>query len=520
MDTLLAISLIAIAGFIGLFLGAFLHFVITNARGEAARTAADSIRKEAIRESENIQKEARLAAKAEALKVKEDLECELKERRKEQANTERRLTQKEESLDKKCTQYDQKVSQFEQKERSLEQIKERLKQKDEEMSDVLQQQITALERVASLDKETAKQMILEKLQGEVTQEAGTLIRNTLDEAKERIEKESQRLLAYAMQRYAGECTYERTTCAIPLPSDEMKGRIIGREGRNIRTLEAATGVSILVDDTPEAVVISCFDPVRKEIARQVMERLISDGRIHPARIEELMKKVTKDVEETIFEAGEAAVLELGLQGIQAPLVKILGRLKYRYSFSQNVLKHSIEAANFMGMIAAELNLDVQKAKRIGLLHDIGKAIDHETEGSHARIGADLLRKHGEAKDVVNAVASHHQEEEATNVYGPLIIACDALSASRPGARSEAGELYLKRLEQLETIAKENKGVENCFAIQAGRELRVIVEPEKISESEAQVLARHICEEIAKQVTYSGQIKVTIIRETRSIDYAK
>lgn len=504
----------------GLVIGAVGYWLLLKVRGGAAAANAERMKSDAQKEADHILKDARFTAKADALKVKEDAEQEIKQRRKEQANVERRLQQKEETLEKKSNQLDTKLQNLEKKEQDLDIQKERLSTRDEELHEVIIKQLSELERISGLDQGSAKEMLLEKLKGEVTQETGTMIRHVLDEAKEKAEREAQKMLAYAMQRYAGECTYERTSATIPLPSDEMKGRIIGREGRNIRALEAATGVSILIDDTPEAVVISCFDPVRKEIARLVIERLIADGRIHPARIEELLKKVRKEIDESVYEAGESAVMELGLQGIQAPLIRTLGRLKYRYSFSQNVLKHSIEAASFMGAIAAELGLDPQKAKRIGLLHDIGKAIDHEVEGSHAKIGADLLRKHGESKDIVNAVAAHHEEEEAQTVYANLIIACDALSASRPGARSESGELYLRRLEQLETIAKEKQGVENCFAIQAGRELRVIVEPEKITESEAQILARDICTEIAQQVTYSGQIKVTVIRETRSVDYAK
>ena len=390
----------------------------------------------------------------------------------------------------------------------------------EEMKKAVARQIDELERITELDRESAKNLLLEKLRGEVENECGILIRNIVDEAKQKAERESQRLLVYAIQRYAGECTYERTTATIPLPSDEMKGRIIGREGRNIRALEAATGVNILIDDTPEAVVISCFDPIRKEIARRLLEKLISDGRIHPTRIEDLIKKIRKEIDEEVFDAGEKAVLDCGVQGVPKPIINLLGRLQFRFSFSQNVLKHSIETAAFMGAIAAELGLDEQKARRIGLFHDIGKAVDHEIEGTHAAIGADILRKHNEAKDVINAVAAHHEEVEGTSIYAILANACDALSASRPGARSETTELYLKRLEQLENIANEFSGVESCFALQAGREIRVVVQPEKISEAQAQVLSRDICSRIEKEMNYPGQIKVTVIRETRSVEYAK
>ena len=430
------------------------------------------------------------------------------------------MTQKEENLERKNDSLDAKLKNVEKKEHDLDNQKERLIQKEDEVKKIIARQVDELERISSLDRESAKQIILEKLKGEVENECGLLVRDIVDEAKQRAERESQLLLVHAIQRYAGDCTYERTTATIPLPNDEMKGRIIGREGRNIRALEAATGVNILIDDTPEAVVISCFDPIRKETARRLMEKLISDGRIHPTRIEDLIKKIRKEIDEEVFDVGERAVLDCGLHGVAKPLICLLGRLQFRYSFSQNVLKHSIETAAFMGTIAAELGLDEQKARRIGLFHDIGKAVDHEIEGTHASIGADLLRKHNENKDVINAVAAHHGEVEATSIYAVLANACDALSASRPGARSETTELYLKRLEQLETIANEFNGVDSCFALQAGREVRVVVQPEKVSEAQAQLMARNICQRVEKEMNYPGRIQVTVIRETRSVEYAK
>ncbi len=430
------------------------------------------------------------------------------------------MTQKEENLERKNDSLDAKLKNVEKKEHDLDNQKERLIQKEDEVKKIIARQVDELERISSLDRESAKQIILEKLKGEVENECGLLVRDIVDEAKQRAERESQLLLVHAIQRYAGDCTYERTTATIPLPNDEMKGRIIGREGRNIRALEAATGVNILIDDTPEAVVISCFDPIRKETARRLMVKLISDGRIHPTRIEDLIKKIRKEIDEEVFDVGERAVLDCGLHGVAKPLICLLGRLQFRYSFSQNVLKHSIETAAFMGTIAAELGLDEQKARRIGLFHDIGKAVDHEIEGTHASIGADLLRKHNENKDVINAVAAHHGEVEATSIYAVLANACDALSASRPGARSETTELYLKRLEQLETIANEFNGVDSCFALQAGREVRVVVQPEKVSEAQAQLMARDICQRVEKEMNYPGRIQVTVIRETRSVEYAK
>ena len=509
---------------VGLLIGISIGIMIVNwvqrKQQMAANKAADNIRAEAKRESEHILREARVSAKSEILKMREDCESELKERRREQGSTERRLAQREESLDKRTEALEGKLKNIERQEKELDAVRDRLNSKEAELQKSISRQIDELERIAGMGREEARDILLEKLKNEVRNESGILVRNIVEEARERAEKEARRILTYAIQRYASDCTYERTTATIPLPNDELKGRIIGREGRNIRALEAATGVSILIDDTPEAVVISCFDPIRKEVARQLMERLIADGRIHPTRIEELAKKISKELDDEVYAVGEAAVLQIGIQGVAPQVMKLIGRLKYRYSFSQNVLQHSLETASFMGMIAAELGLDEQKAKRIGLFHDIGKAIDHEVEGPHAQIGADVLRKHNEAKDVVAAVAAHHGEVEATSIYDILIGACDTLSASRPGARSETTELYLKRLEKLEEIAHDFSGVESCFALQAGREVRVVVMPEKISEGESQILARDICQRIEKEMSYPGQIKVTVIRETRSVDYAK
>lgn len=504
----------------GLVIGFIIEVVINKLRGSSAAAAAAKVRQEAEKEASNTLREARVTAKEEARKIKDEVENELKERRREVQQSEKRIQQKEDNLDRKNDSLDAKMKNMERKEAELEEAKQRAAKKEEELKETISKQIDELQRVSELDRETAKQMILEKLKGEVENECGLMVRDALDDARQRVEHESQELIVNAIQRYAGDCTYERTTATIPLPNDEMKGRIIGREGRNIRALEAATGVNILIDDTPDAVVISCFDPIRKEIARRLMEKLISDGRIHPTRIEELIKKISKEIDEEVFSVGERAVLDCGLHSVPKALISLLGRLQFRYSFSQNVLKHSIETAAFMGTIAAELGLDEQKARRIGLFHDIGKAVDHEVEGTHAAIGADLLRKYNENKDVINAVAAHHCEVEATSIYGILVNACDALSASRPGARSETTELYLKRLEQLESIAQEFPGVESCFALQAGREVRVVVQPEKVTEAQANLMARDICLRIEKEMNYPGQIKVSIIRETRAVEYAK
>ena len=511
---------IGAAAIVGIIAGYVLSIVLAKLRGDKVAVEATKAKEDAKREAEHLLREARVTAKSDALKIKEEFESEMRERRKEQQAGEKRLSQKEENIERKSDALDSRIKSLERKEKDLDEVKERLNVRDEEMKKAIAKQVEELERISGIDRESAKGMLLEKLKGELDNECGILIRDTLEETKQKAQTEAQKVLALAVQRYAGDCTYERTTATIPLPNDEMKGRIIGREGRNIRALEAATGVNILIDDTPEAVVISCFDPLRKETARRLMEKLVSDGRIHPTRIEDLIKKIRKEIDDEVFTAGEQAVLETGLQGVPKPLITLLGRLQFRFSFSQNVLKHSLETAYFMGTIAAELGLDEQKARRIGLFHDIGKAVDHEVEGTHAAIGADILRKHNENKDVVNAVAAHHGEVEAGSVYAILANACDALSASRPGARSETTELYLKRLEQLESIAHEFQGVESCFALQAGREIRVVVQPEKISEPEAQVLARNICTRIEKEMNYPGQIKVAIIRETRCIDYAK
>ena len=504
----------------GLLLGMFLTWIFLKMRGTTAKVVADRIKSDASKEAEHITREAKVAAKSEKLKIRDEVENEIQEKKVELATQEKRIIQREFNLEKKADALESRMSGVERKEEEINAIKTRVSDKEDELTRTISHQVDELERVADLDRESAREMMLEKLKGELTNESGQLIRRIQEETKQKAERDAQKIITYAMQRYASDCTYERTTATIQLPSDDMKGRIIGRDGRNIRALEAATGVSLLIDDTPEAVVISCFDPIRKEVARRLLEKLVADGRIHPTRVEELISKVQKELEEELFETGEAAVLECGITGVQPQIITLLGKLKYRFSFSQNVLKHSLETAYFMGIIAAELGLDQQKAKRIGLYHDLGKAVDHEIEGSHATIGADILRKNGEPKDVINAVAAHHNDVEPESLYAILATLCDALSASRPGARSETTELYLKRLEDLEDIALTFKGVETCYALQAGREIRVVVQPDKVSDNDANVLARDICLRIEKEMNYPGQIKVSIIRETRCIDYAK
>ncbi|NLZ63584.1 MAG: ribonuclease Y [Lentisphaerae bacterium] len=486
----------------------------------AAQEEATQIRRRVQQEGEVLLKEAQIKAKETALAAKDEFEASCKQHRRELQKNEERLTAKEDNLDKRLAQLESRLEELDKRDQELKLQSESLRTKQEELKAKINQQIVELQRVANLSEEEARQILLERLEESLENERGLLIRRYQEENKQRLIQEAQVIMVGAMQRYAGDCAYERTTSTIPLPNEDMKGRIIGREGRNIRTIEAATGCSILIDDTPEAVVISCFDPVRREIARITMERLVADGRIHPARVEEIVNKVRKEVEGEIQKAGQETIEKLGIARLRPNIVSLLGRLKYRYSFSQNVLMHSIEVATMMGAIAAQIGLDERKAKRAGLLHDIGKAVDHEVEGSHAAIGADLLKRAGEEEDIVNAVAAHHEETEKTSLMAIMVQICDTLSASRPGARSETTELYLRRLEQLESIGNAFEGVETCFAIQAGRELRVIVQPERISENAAAVMAREMAERIEKEMRYPGQIRVSVIRETRSIDYAK
>jgi ribonuclease Y len=511
---------IAIAAIIGIAIGVAIMMVFQKLFSASATAVAGKIREEALKEAEHIKREAKVAAKSEKLKIRDQVEEEIKGKKQELQTLEKRIIQREGTLEKKADALDARMAAFEKRDIEQKSVLERVHLKEIELKKLITRQVDELQRIAELDRESAQKMMLAKLKDELVNESGQLLRRIQEETKQKAEREAQKIITYAMQRYAADCTYERTTATIQLPNDEMKGRIIGRDGRNIRALEAATGVNLLIDDTPEAVVISCFDPIRKEVARRLIERLVSDGRIHPTRVEDLVKKVHKEIEEELFETGETAVLETGITGVQPQVIKLLGRLKYRYSFSQNVLKHSLETAYFMGIIASELNLDEKLAKRIGLLHDIGKAMTHEVEGSHAIIGADVLRKQGETEEVINAVAAHHNEVEPKSLYAILVNVCDALSASRPGARSETTELYLKRLEQLELIANDFPGVESCYALQAGREIRVVVYPDKVNDNEASNLARDICHQIERKMNYPGQIKVSIIRETRYIDYAK
>lgn len=514
----------------GIALGYLLKAFIDR---QSARGAKE-LTKNAKREADTIIKEARIAAKEELISSREQFEGETKERRQELKRIEERLDQREANIERKSDLLQNRIAEVDKREEAaykqeqevwkqeegLRQKQEEIRGEKEKLAEMQATQEAELQRIATFTREEARELILGRLREEMEAERGALIRRLQEETRNSCEKEARKVMVNAMERYANECAYERTTATIALPNDEMKGRIIGREGRNIRAIEAVAGVSVLIDDTPEAVVISCFDPVRRAVARNAMERLVSDGRIHPTRIEEIVAKSQKEMEEEICKAGRDAVEELGLNNVPRNIVRMIGSLKYRFSYSQNVLKHSIESAYMMGSIAAQLGLNEKTARRAGLLHDIGKAVDHEVEGTHAQIGADILRRAGETEEIVNAVAAHHEEEDKITLLGVLVGVCDTLSASRPGARSESTELYLRRLEKLESIGGSMEGVEKCYAIQAGRELRVVVEPDNIDENRSAILAREIANEVEKQLQYPGQVKVTVMRETRAVEYAK
>lgn len=475
---------------------------------------------EAKKEAEAIRKEARLEAKNITYQARVEAEKELKEKRHELNHLERRLRQKEESIERKFEQIERREQELMKRERELQSRERELSEKEKKYEGLIKEQMAVLERLSGMSEEEAKKEFLKRVEEEMRLEAARLAKRIEDEARENAEKKAKEIISFAVQRYASDYVADETVTAVSLPNDEMKGRIIGREGRNIRALEAATGVDLIIDDTPELVTLSCFDPVRREIARLSLERLIADGRIHPARIEEVVEKVKREVEAVIKEEGERAVFELGLSGIHPDLIKIIGRLKYRTSYGQNVLQHSLEVAHLASMMAYELGVDPKFAKRAGLLHDIGKAVDHEMDGSHQEIGATLARKYGESQAIINAILVHHGEGEPETVEAALVAAADALSAARPGVRRESIENYLKRLKQLEEMAMSFKGVQACYAMQAGREIRIIVKPEELSDEECAMIARDLSRKIESQMSYPGQIKVTVIRETRYVDYAR
>ena len=487
---------------------------------EAARAQAEEINREAREKSELILKEAEVKAKDIVLGARAEAEREMRERRRELTQLENKLESREETLEKRIEAFERREADLNRRDQSLRSREKNLAEKEAQHQALVDEARTKLEQIAGLTREEAKRSLMEEMIGQARTDAAKHIRIVEEEAREEADRRAKRIISIAIERLAGEFVTERTVSVIPLPNDEMKGRIIGREGRNIRAIEAATGVDIIIDDTPESIVISCHNPIRREIARVGLERLIADGRIHPGRIEEVIRKAEQEVEESIREAGQRAIIEVGVHGIHPELVKLLGMLKYRYSYAQNVLMHSIEAAFICGAMAAELGLNEKQARRAALLHDIGKALTHEVEGSHALIGAEIARKYGESAKIVNAIAAHHEEVKAETILAPLVDAADALSGARPGARREVLESYVKRLEDLEAIAKSFKGVEKCFAVQAGREMRVIVEPSQVSDEDSVLLARDVARKIEQDMTYPGQIRVTVIRETRATELAR
>ncbi len=516
-----------ITAILGFIVGGAVFFIwgITKQRKdavnlEAARAQAEEITKEAQSRSQLVVKEAELKAKDMVVGAKADAEREMRDRRREIAAIEQKLETREETFEKRQEAFERREADLNRRDQSLRSREKSLTDKEEVLQAHIDEARTKLEAVAGLTREEAKRSLMDEMIGQARTDAAKHIRIVEEEAREEADRRAKRVVAIAIERLAGEFVAERTVSVIALPNDEMKGRIIGREGRNIRAIEAATGVDIIIDDTPEAVVISCHNPIRREIARVSLQQLISDGRIHPGRIEEVVRKAEQQVEESIREAGQRAIIEVGVHGIHPELVKLLGMLKYRYSYAQNVLMHSIEAAFICGAMAAELGLNEKQARRAALLHDIGKALTHEVEGSHALIGGEIARKYGESAKIVNAIAAHHEEVKAETILAPLVDAADALSGARPGARREVLESYVKRLEDLETIAKSFKGVEKCFAVQAGREMRVIVEPTQISDEDTSMLARDVARKIETDMTYPGQIRVTVIRETRATELAK
>ncbi|HBE80443.1 MAG TPA: ribonuclease Y [Firmicutes bacterium] len=507
---MIGLIIAVISGLIVGYLGAILYgmFKLQSAK-ENARKLMDDAKKEV----ESIKREALLEAKEEALKVKNELERENRERRADIQRLEKRLLQKEESLDRKSEIIEKKEETLAKKEGEVEKLKT-------ELQETHQRHRHELERISGLSSEEAKTLLLKDVEEEVQQEIAIKIRELESKAKEESDRKAREIISLAIQRCAADHVTEATVSVVALPNDEMKGRIIGREGRNIRALETLTGIDLIIDDTPEAVILSGFDPIRREVARLALEKLIVDGRIHPARIEEMVEKSQKEVEAIIKEEGERATFETGIHGIHIEIIKLLGRLKYRTSYGQNVLQHSIEVAHLCGLMAGELGADINLAKRAGLLHDIGKAVNHEIEGPHVTIGADLAKKYRESFAVVNAIAAHHGDVEANTVEAVLVQACDAVSAARPGARRETLETYIKRLEKLENIADSFEGVEKAYAIQAGREIRIMVKPDRVDDLNSVKIAREIVKRIEEELEYPGQIKVTVIRETRAVEYAK
>lgn len=513
VEILIPILLCAAGLVAGLIVGYFYRRNIAESKIGRAEDSVKKLIEDAQKRAEVIRKETVLEAQEEVLKLKNEFEREQRERRNETIKLEKRLVQRDEALDRKLDNLEQKEEQLNKKTKEITRAKE-------ELENITSRQLEQLEHISGMTKDEAKELLLEKVENEARHDVAVMLREIETKAKDDAEKKAREVLSLAIQKTAADHVAECTVSVVPLPSDDMKGRIIGREGRNIRALETATGIDLIIDDTPEAVILSGFDPVRREVARIALEKLIVDGRIHPARIEEMVGKAQKEVDNQIREAGEHAVFDVGIHSLHPELIKLLGRLRYRTSYGQNVLKHSLEVAHLASIMASEIGANAKLAKRAGLLHDIGKAVDHEVEGPHVKIGADLAKKYKESADVVNAVGAHHGDIEPTTVEAVLVQAADAISAARPGARRESLENYIKRLENLEEIANSFAGVEKSFAIQAGREVRIIVKPDDVDDVGTTLMARDIVKKIEKELDYPGQIKVNVIRETRAIDYAK
>ena len=519
-NSIQAIGLILIGIFVGIAAGVYLRKRFTEIQKKSIETQSKQLIEKAIREAEQIKKEAQLQSKDEAYQLKQEAEKDIKDKKAEVILEEKRLIQKLDQIERKIDLLDTRETDLLRREQSFVQQEKKLDKKIREADELIEEQRYKLEKIAGVSRDEAKKMLMESIESEARLEAGKKLVRIENEMKMQADRKAKNILSLAIARYAGDYVAERTVSVVPLPSDEMKGRIIGREGRNIRALEAATGIDIIIDDTPEAVILSGFNPVRREVARLSLEQLIADGRIHPARIEEVVDKMAKELEVTMREAGEQVTFDVGVHGLHVELIRLLGRLKYRTSYGQNVLQHSVEVAFLCGIMADELGTDVKQARRAGLLHDIGKAVDHEVEGSHAIIGGDLAKKYGEPQEVIHAIAAHHEDISPESVLDVLVQAADALSGARPGARKEMLETYVKRLEDLEKIANSHKGVEKSYAIQAGRDLRIIVDSGDVGDSDAILLSRDIADQIEKELTYPGQIRVTVIRETRSVEYAK
>jgi ribonuclease Y len=504
----------------GFLAGYFYYKYVKDRNLQSLEALGKKILDEARKDAEAIKKEAKLQAKDQLIQMKVDFEKETHDRRHELSQLERRLLQREDNLEKKGALLDERDTDLLKKHKQVAQHEEELKAQIERYNHLVTEQNTRLEQLAGMSSQEAKDFLLRSVEREIRADTARMAKRIETEAREHADRKAKDIIALAIKRYASDYVAEQTVSVVPLPNEEMKGRIIGREGRNIRALEAATGVDIIIDDTPEAVILSAFNPVRREVARRSLDRLISDGRIHPGRIEEIVEKVTQEMEVNIREAGEDAAFDAGVHGLHPELIKLLGKLKFRTSYAQNVLQHSVEVCYLCGIMAAELGLNVKHAKRAGLLHDIGKAVDQEAEGVHALIGADLVKRYGESPKVVHAVAAHHEDLPPENILAVLVQAADTLSGARPGARREMLETYVKRLEDLEKVALSFGGISKSYAIQAGREIRLIVESERINDEEASLLSRDVAKKIEQDLTYPGQIKVTVIRETRAVEYAK